>query len=155
MDNSAELEQIANARKAGRKVVFTNGCFDIIHVGHVRYLTDARALGDLLVIGLNSDASVQRLKGPTRPIVSETERKEVLLGLKAVDCVCMFDEDTPLELIKQVAPDVLVKGGDWTVDKIVGADFVFGRGGNVLSLKFQEGHSTTDIVEKILATKPS
>lgn len=147
--NSIELENIAYQKKQGKKVVFTNGCFDILHVGHVRYLSEARKLGDALVVGLNSDSSVRGLKGETRPIVPEEERKEMLLALKVVDFVCIFAEDTPLELIKKVHPDVLVKGGDWQVSQIVGADFVLAQGGEVLSLSFHEGHSTTDIVSKI------
>jgi len=131
------------------KVVFTNGCFDIIHRGHVEYLEDAKALGDTLIVGLNSDSSVSKLKGPNRPINKEEDRARVLLGLKSVDRVIIFKEETPLELIKMVKPDVLVKGGDWYVEDIVGHDFMFWRGGEVLSLPFRSGHSTTDIIEKI------
>lgn len=133
--------------------VFTNGCFDLLHVGHLRYLADARALGDRLVVGLNSDSSVKRLKGEERPIVPEEERREMLLGLKPVDEVIIFEEDTPLRLIQEVKPDVLVKGGDWAIDQIVGADFVIGLGGKVLSLPFHEGRSSTNIIGKILGTK--
>jgi rfaE bifunctional protein nucleotidyltransferase chain/domain len=133
------------------KVVFTNGCFDILHAGHVRYLAHARSLGDKLVVGLNSDESVRRLgKGPGRPIVGQNERREVLLALRAVDEVVIFDEDTPLRLIGEICPDVLVKGGDWPVEKIVGHELVLGYGGAVLSLPFVEGNSTTSIVEKIV-----
>ncbi len=132
-----------------KKIVFTNGCFDILHVGHLRYLTEARALGDRLVVGLNSDSSVRLLKGKERPIISEDERREMLLGLKPVDEVIIFSEETPLNLIKEVKPDILVKGGDWSVDQIVGSDFIMGRGGEVLSLPFHEGRSSTNIIKKI------
>ncbi|MDZ4678129.1 MAG: D-glycero-beta-D-manno-heptose 1-phosphate adenylyltransferase [Oligoflexia bacterium] len=133
-----------------KKIVFTNGCFDILHLGHVRYLSEARALGDFLFIGVNSDASVGKLKGPQRPIQNESDRSEILLHLKAVDAVSIFDEQTPLELIKLVKPQILVKGGDWTPDKIIGRDFVESYGGLVKSLPFVKGHSTTGLVEKIL-----
>lgn len=131
-------------------VVFTNGCFDILHPGHVDYLARARALGSRLVVGLNSDASVTRLKGPGRPVNDQTSRALVLAALECVDHVVVFDEDTPLELIRKVRPDVLVKGGDWSVDKIVGRDLVEARGGRVLSLPLLPGHSTTAIIERIL-----
>jgi len=131
------------------RVVFTNGCFDILHVGHARYLRDAKALGDLLVVGLNSDNSVKRLKGPERPIQCESDRAELLACLDSVDFVTFFDEDTPRELVERVAPDVLVKGGDWPVDKIEGAKFVLARGGEVRSLPFHPGHSTTNLINRI------
>lgn len=131
------------------RVVFTNGCFDILHVGHARYLRDARALGDLLVVGLNSDSSVKRLKGEQRPVVNEDERAELLSSLGVVDYVVMFNDDTPLALIENVAPDVLVKGGDWPPEKIVGSSFVLARGGEVKSLPFHPGKSTTSILERI------
>jgi rfaE bifunctional protein nucleotidyltransferase chain/domain len=131
-----------------KKIVFTNGCFDILHAGHVTYLAEARALGDLLVVGLNSDASVKRLKGAERPINDQVARKCVLEGLRAVDLVCIFEQDTPLELIKEIRPNTLVKGGDWRVDQIVGSDFVLKNGGEVKSLAFLNGHSTTKIIEK-------
>jgi rfaE bifunctional protein nucleotidyltransferase chain/domain len=149
-DTRTEILLISNLRKNGSKIVFTNGCFDILHVGHTRYLADAKKLGDILVVGLNSDSSTKGLKGPSRPVVSETERREVLLALKSVDFVCIFDESTPLELIKEVMPDVLVKGGDWPVEKIVGADVVQKNGGTVLSLPFHPGNSSTGLIEKIL-----
>lgn len=133
----------------GLTVVFTNGCFDIVHPGHVRYLHDARQLGDLLVLGINTDESVARLKGPTRPIMNLEDRSEVLLALRWVDAVVPFDDPTPLKLIEAVKPDVLVKGGDWPVEKIVGRDLVERAGGKVLSLPFHEGASTTEIVERI------
>jgi rfaE bifunctional protein nucleotidyltransferase chain/domain len=135
---------------AGKKVVFTNGCFDILHTGHVSYLNEAKNQGDLLFIGLNSDSSVKRLKGEKRPINNEQERKFLLENLKAVDCVEIFNEDTPYELIKEVMPSVLVKGGDWKVEDIVGSDIVLENGGEVKSLTFVNGFSTTGTIEKIL-----
>jgi rfaE bifunctional protein nucleotidyltransferase chain/domain len=137
-------------RFEGKKIVFTNGCFDILHRGHISYLNEARQLGDALIIGLNSDASVSRLKGPSRPINKEMDRKFVLENLRCVDCVEIFTEETPLELIKLIKPQVLVKGGDWTPDKIVGSKEVIAWGGKVLSLPFVDGFSTTNIVNKIL-----
>ena len=142
----AERERL---RDAGRRVVFTNGCFDILHLGHVQYLTFARRQGDVLVIGLNSDASVRRNKGPKRPIVPEEERAALLLALRCVDYVVLFDEETPEKLIGRLVPDVLVKGGDWDTDRIVGADIVASYGGEVRSLAFREGHSTTGIINRI------
>jgi rfaE bifunctional protein nucleotidyltransferase chain/domain len=132
-----------------KKIVFTNGCFDILHRGHVSYLNHAKSLGDALFVGLNSDSSVRKLKGSTRPINSELDRKFVLENLKCIDCVDIFSEDTPLELIKLIRPQILVKGGDWTLDKIVGSQEVISWGGKVLSLPFVDGFSTTGIVEKI------
>ncbi len=132
------------------KVVFTNGCFDILHFGHVAYLQEAASLGDRLIVGLNSDASVKRLKGENRPINSQSERKAVLEALSCVSEVLIFDEDTPLELIKSVKPDVLVKGGDWLPEQIVGSDFVLSRGGEVRSLKFVDGFSSSGVIDKIL-----
>jgi D-glycero-beta-D-manno-heptose 1-phosphate adenylyltransferase len=140
-------------RKAGKKIVFTNGCFDLIHVGHVLYLESAAALGDKLVIGLNSDASVRRLKGPTRPINDQNNRSYVLAALRSVDAVIIFDEDDPERLIKEVCPDILVKGGDWRPDQIIGSDFVLKNGGEVRSLQFVDGYSTTSIEKKIKETK--
>lgn len=141
-------EQIHLTRIRGKRIVFTNGCFDILHRGHITYLTEARKLGDYLIIGLNSDASVQRLKGPDRPINSQSDRKYLLEALRAVDFVIIFNEDTPIELIRAIKPSVLVKGGDWPPDKIVGADIVSAYGGEVRSLPFIEGHSTTSLLEK-------
>ena len=135
-----------------KKIVFTNGCFDILHVGHARYLKEAANLGDLLVVGLNTDKSVRNLKGPTRPIVPENERAEMLCHLTVVDAVVLFDEETPLKLIEALNPQVLVKGGDWSVDEIVGSDSVIQNGGLVKSLSLIEGRSTTNIVEKILSS---
>jgi rfaE bifunctional protein nucleotidyltransferase chain/domain len=137
------------ARSQGKKIVFTNGCFDILHRGHVAYLTEARRLGDVLIMGLNSDASVRRLKGPTRPVNNETDRKFVLENLRCVDAVEIFEDDTPLELIKAIRPGILVKGGDWKVDQIVGGREVLSWGGEVLSLQFIDGYSTTAIINKV------
>ncbi len=133
----------------GKKIVFTNGCFDILHRGHVTYLSEARKLGDLLVVGVNSDASVKRLKGPERPVNNESDRSYVLSQLKAVDFTEIFTEDTPLNLILSVKPKVLVKGGDWKIDQIVGGKEVQGWGGQVFSLQFVNGYSTTALIEKI------
>jgi rfaE bifunctional protein nucleotidyltransferase chain/domain len=139
-------------KKAGKRVVFTNGCFDIIHRGHVDYLAKARELGDALVIGVNTDASVKRLKGPDRPIVQEDDRAVVLAALEVVDFVCLFDEDTPYELIRALVPDILVKGGDWSVGNIVGKDIVEAAGGAVHSIQFLPNRSTTNIIQKIIQT---
>lgn len=131
------------------KIVFTNGCFDILHAGHVQYLQAAKQLGDWLVVGLNSDESVRRLKGPERPINSQQDRRAVLAALRCVDWVEIFSEDTPLLLIQQLRPQVLVKGGDWQVEKIVGADFVRSYGGEVRNITFLPGHSTSIMISKI------
>jgi rfaE bifunctional protein nucleotidyltransferase chain/domain len=140
-------------RAARERIVFTNGVFDLVHLGHVEYLEDARALGDRLVVGVNGDVSVRRLKGPTRPILPEAERMELLRALECVDLVLSFDDDTPLRLIEAVAPDVLVKGGDWPVEAIVGREFVEARGGRVLSVPLREGFGTSNRIERILAGK--
>jgi len=147
------LARLESQRAAGKKIVFTNGCFDILHPGHVAYLEDARACGDLLVVGLNSDSSVRRIKGPQRPINRQEDRAIMLAGLASVDYVTFFEDDTPLELIKAVRPHVLVKGGDWTIENIVGADFVMSYGGEVYSLAFREGYSTTALIKRIKALK--
>ena len=136
-------------RAAGRRLVFTNGCFDILHVGHVRYLSAARALGDAHVVAINSDASVRELKGAGRPIMNEDERAEMLAALVAVDYVTVFDELSPRALIAEVLPDVLVKGGDYQLDEIHGREEVEAAGGRVLALPFVEGASTTSIIERI------
>jgi rfaE bifunctional protein nucleotidyltransferase chain/domain len=132
-----------------QKIVFTNGCFDILHRGHVEYLTQAADLGDHLIIGLNSDSSVRKLKGENRPVNNEKDRAFVLAALDFVDAVVVFDKETPLELIKKVQPDVLVKGGDWKVDEIVGSDVVLAKGGEVKSLHFVDGYSTTATIDKM------
>ena len=136
----------------GKKIVFTNGCFDILHKGHVTYLSEAKKLGDLLIVGLNSDASVKRLKGNERPINNEDDRKFVLSQLKSVDFVEIFNEDTPLSLIMKIMPKILVKGGDWKIDQIVGGKEVIENGGDVFSLNFVDGYSTTSIINKIQET---
>ncbi len=136
-------------RAAGETIVFTNGVFDLLHRGHVEYLAEARGLGARLVVGLNSDASVRRLKGPARPIVAAADRAAVLRALACVDLVVVFDEDTPERLIRAVRPDVLVKGGDWEVERIVGRDFVEAGGGRVLTIPMREGHSTSALVHRI------
>ena len=139
-----------NALKLHRqKIVFTNGCFDVLHYGHVRYLLEAKKLGDILVVGLNSDESVRRLKGPTRPVNGEKERAFVLAALTCIDYVVIFGEDTPKELIETVVPDVLVKGGDYDLSNIVGADFVTQNGGTVTTIPFVEGFSSTHIIEQL------
>ena len=150
---AVERATIERWRAAGERIVFTNGVFDLLHRGHVEYLEDARVLGDRLVIGLNSDASVRRLKGPTRPLVPEAERAEVLAALECVDLVVPFGDDTPLALIEAVVPDVLAKGGDWALDRIVGREFVEARGGRVVRVPVREGWSTTSIVERIKSGK--
>ncbi len=141
-------------RSAGRTVVFTNGCFDLLHVGHTRYLNAAGALGDRLVVGLNSDASVSRLKGPSRPVTPQAERAEILAALYAVDAVTVFEEDTPLNLIESVTPDVLVKGGDWTLETIIGREHVLAAGGRVLTLPIVPGRSTSALVSSLNKPAP-
>ena len=150
LDRDELRRRVTEDRRAGRTIVFTNGCFDLLHPGHVRSLADARRLGDRLVVGVNGDASVARLgKGPGRPVLGEAERAEVLAALEVVDYVSIFDEDTPLELIHAVLPDVLVKGGDWSDADIVGADFVRGRGGRVERMRYHPGLSTTELLRRI------
>src|SRR5262249_46998042 len=148
-DAAAVRDALAAAREAGARVVFTNGCFDLIHTGHVRYLEAARALGDVLVVGLNDDASVRRLKGPGRPVLAAAERAEVLAGLAAVDHVVLFAEDTPARLIELLEPDVLVKGADWAAGDIVGRDTVLARGGRVERIAVVPGASTSEIIRRI------
>lgn len=143
------VEVISSWKQQGLRIVFTNGCFDILHEGHVRYLNEASRLGDRLLIGLNADASVTRLKGPERPINPQESRAYVLAGLECVDAVILFDEDTPLQLIQLLEPEVLVKGGDWEVQQIVGSEFVIQKGGQVFSLPFYNGFSTSSIEAKI------
>ncbi len=140
---------IDRRRADGAVVVFTNGVFDLLHPGHVRYLQHARALGDMLVVGLNSDASVRRNKGPDRPITPEAERAEILAALSCVDAVVIFDEDTPAEIVRACQPDILVKGADWPADQIVGRETVEARGGKVVRMPVEEGFSTTALLERI------
>jgi D-beta-D-heptose 7-phosphate kinase/D-beta-D-heptose 1-phosphate adenosyltransferase len=146
-DDAAVFAERIRAR--GGKVVFTNGVFDLLHPGHVRYLRDARALGDALIVGVNSDRSVRTNKGPDRPINPEQERAELLLALESVDAAVIFDEDTPHAIITRVQPDVLVKGADWGPDNIVGRDVVEARGGRVVRMELAPGHSTTDLISKV------
>jgi D-glycero-beta-D-manno-heptose 1-phosphate adenylyltransferase len=143
------LEVRKKLKEKNKKIVFTNGCFDILHKGHIEYLEQAKSLGDYLVIGLNSDTSVKRIKGESRPINSENDRAYVLNSLKIIDAVVIFDEDTPYNIIKEIIPDFLVKGGDWKEDEIVGADVVKKAGGKVVSLKYVVNYSTTSTINKL------
>lgn len=140
---------VRSERSRGRRIVFTNGVFDLLHPGHVRYLQHARSLGDMLIVGVNADASVRRNKGPARPITPQHERAEILSALECVDAVVIFDEDTPAEIIRLVQPDILVKGADWPADQIVGRDTVEARGGRVVLVPVEQGHSTSAIVHRI------
>ena len=149
IDHAVELAE--RVRDRGATVVFTNGVFDLLHPGHVRYLRDARRLGDALIVGVNSDRSVRAIKGPERPITPAEERAEVLLALECVDAVAIFDEQTPDAMIRRVQPDVLVKGADWEPDNIVGRDTVEARGGRVVRMELAPGHSTTDLIRKVKA----
>lgn len=141
---------VEELKKKGKRIVFTNGCFDLLHLGHVRYLEKAKSLGDILIVGVNSDSSVQSLKGPERPILPEEERMEILSSLVCVDYVTLFDELTPLELISFLQPHILVKGGDWMKEAIVGKEVVERSGGEVIILPFVEGSSTSSLIETIL-----
>lgn len=147
--NTKDLSVELLGARRNKKVVFTNGCFDLLHVGHVRYLQEARSLGDLLVVGVNTDVSIRALKGPSRPIQCEGDRVEILSALACVDFAVLFGEETPEKLIQKVKPDILVKGGDWPVEKIVGAAFVRSYGGLVKTLQFVSGHSTSNLIEKM------
>jgi rfaE bifunctional protein nucleotidyltransferase chain/domain len=142
---------VESRRAVGHTIVFTNGVFDLLHPGHVRYLRDARALGDALIVGLNADESVRRNKGPARPITPERERAEILGALECVDAVVLFGEDTPHEIIVALKPDILVKGADWAADRIVGRDTVEARGGRVVRIPVEQGYSTTALVERVRA----
>jgi len=137
-------------KNSGKRIVFTNGCFDILHPGHARYLSSARELGDYLIVALNSDSSVQTIKGSKRPIFPEKMRAELLAALECVNCVVIFDEDNPLRVIKYLLPHILVKGGDWQEDQIIGADVVKAGGGEVQRIPFVKGYSTSDIIKKIV-----
>ena len=143
------VSQWEKVRDEYQSIVFTNGCFDVLHRGHVTYLAQARDLGDCLVVGLNSDASVKRLKGENRPVNGESDRAIVLAALSFVDYIILFEEDTPKNLIEQVKPDILVKGGDYQIANIVGADFVTENGGKVLTLPFVDGYSSTKIIQAL------
>ncbi len=136
-------------KSQGKRVVFTNGCFDILHYGHTKYLQDARAKGDYLIVALNSDSSIKKIKGKDRPIVNQSDRLKVVAALGCVDSVVLFNQDTPIRLIRELKPDILVKGGDWDKARIVGADFVQGYGGKVLTIKLVKGRSTSAIIRKI------
>ena len=150
MYSRAELvEQRAIWKRQGKTVVFTNGCYDLLHPGHIRLLEQARSLGDVLILALNSDSSVRRMKGPSRPVISESDRADMAAALEAVDAVTLFDEDTPRELIAEVLPDVLVKGADWS-HFIAGREEVEAAGGRVLTISLEPGYSTTNIVERII-----
>jgi D-beta-D-heptose 7-phosphate kinase/D-beta-D-heptose 1-phosphate adenosyltransferase len=140
-------------RRAGGRIVFTNGVFDLLHPGHVRYLATARGLGDALIVGVNSDRSVRANKGPSRPITPEQERVELLLGLSVVDAVAVFDEETPHAIISRIQPDVLVKGADWGEGNIVGSDIVEARGGRVVRVELAQGYSTTNLIERAKLTR--
>ncbi len=142
----------ASLKQNGKKVVFTNGCFDILHAGHVDYLSKAKECGDILIVGLNSDRSVRKIKGNNRPIVNETERSFILNNLKPVDYVVLFDELTPQKLIEIIIPDVLVKGADWNIENIVGHDIVESNGGEVIAIEFVTSQSTTNIIQKVIDT---
>jgi rfaE bifunctional protein nucleotidyltransferase chain/domain len=151
LERTRLIRRVQELKQAGLKIVFTNGCFDILHPGHIRYLQKARSLGDTLIVGVNSDLSVKELKGSLRPILNQEERCALLSGLESVSYVTVFDENTPLDLIKLVLPDVLVKGGDWKTDEIVGREEVEGNGGRVVSLPYEAGQSSSSIIERILA----
>lgn len=151
IESRVEIIEIRKKLKnEGKKVVFTNGCFDILHAGHVDYLNKARSMGDVLIVGMNSDSSIRRIKGELRPIVPQKERAFLVGNLKAVDYVTFFDEDTPGELISSLIPDVLVKGADWKIDQIVGRDVVEAHGGEVKTIKFVNNQSTTNIIQTVL-----
>ena len=145
-----EIKLILSTLKAdNKKVVFTNGCFDIIHAGHIDYLNKAKALGDILIVGLNTDDSVKRIKGDKRPIINQDERAEIISNIKPVDYVVFFDEDTPAELINKLVPDILIKGADWKIDEIVGVDTVLANGGEVKTIEFVNDQSTSQIIDLI------
>ena len=150
LDRETLQEKVKALQRKGHRTVFTNGCFDILHVGHLRYLTAARQEGELLVVGLNSDRSVAEIKGPRRPIVPEQQRAEILSGLSCIDFITLFDEPDPFNLIQLIHPDVLVKGDDWPEDQIIGADIVKADGGKVVRVPLVKGNSTTAIIDKIL-----
>lgn len=140
---------ISNLKKKGKIIVFTNGCFDLLHYGHAKYLEDAKKYGDYLVVAVNSDASVKKIKGAKRPVVTEKDRVSLIAALESVDYAVIFNEENPLSIIKELKPDVLVKGADWNKDSIVGADFVKSYGGKIATIKLSKGRSTTDLIEKI------
>lgn len=147
--NKEAIRWLDIKKGVGKKIIFTNGCFDIIHVGHIRYLKQAISYGDCLIVAINSDESIKKIKGNNRPIIPQNQRAEILSSLEFVTYVTIFDEPTPIKLIKQIKPDFLIKGSDWSSDKIVGKDFVESYGGKVIRIKLVEGISTTKIIEKI------
>jgi D-glycero-beta-D-manno-heptose 1-phosphate adenylyltransferase len=147
--------RVRDLKQAGKQIVFTNGCFDLLHPGHIRLLEDSRSLGDALVVAINTDASVKKNKGPSRPLINERERAEVLASLAAVDYVVLFDEPTPLELVRMIVPKVLVKGSDWGLNNVVGRNEVEAAGGRVVSIRLQPGYSTTALVERIASLQES
>lgn len=148
-----ELKNIIFAlKKRGKKIVFTNGCFDLLHYGHVKYLEDAKRKGDILVVGINSDASVRRIKGKKRPIINEQDRLKIIAALESVDYVVLFKEDTPFNIINLLRPDILIKGADWDKDKIVGRDIILRYGGRVATIRLSKGRSTTNLIRKIVQT---
>lgn len=149
LNKEAAKQQVEQWQSEGKKIVFTNGCFDIVHLGHIDYLEKARNLGDKLVLGLNTDASVKRLKGESRPVVNEYARARMMSAFEFVDTVILFDEPTPKELIETLCPNILVKGDDYTLENIVGADFVISKGGEVKTVSLVNGYSTTAIIKKI------
>jgi rfaE bifunctional protein nucleotidyltransferase chain/domain len=140
-------------KNKNKKIVFTNGCFDILHLGHVEYLNEAKSLGDLLLVAINSDESVKKIKGPDRPINNENDRSQMLLNLKSVDCVQVFNNETPLEIIKLINPNILVKGGDWKIEQIIGHEHVLSLGGEVKSLMFKNGYSTSNLISQVQGKK--
>ena len=152
-NHDCAVAQVKAWKDAGKKIVFTNGCFDLIHIGHVLYLEEAKSLGDILIVAANSDASVSKLKGPHRPIKDEYNRTHILAALASVDMVLVFEENDPYNIIKQIKPDVLVKGGDWTTEQIIGSDIVLSYGGQVKSLQFVPGYSTTALEQKIISNQ--
>ncbi len=143
--------QLSRLRRQGKRIVFTNGCFDLLHPGHIYILTQAKTFGDVLVVGINSDASVKRLKGEKRPILDQASRLALLAALEAVDYVTTFDEDTPFTLIRALQPHILVKGGDWDPETIIGKEIVEQNGGRAVAVRYQDGFSTTDLIERIIA----
>ncbi len=150
IQNLRKLKNLILCLKAQRKkIVFTNGCFDLLHYGHVKYLQDAKKKGDILVVGINSDTSVKRIKGKPRPVVNEKDRLRLVAALESVDYIVLFKEDTPLKIIKFIKPDVLIKGADWNKNNIVGRDFVLSYGGRVSTIKFVKGYSTSNLIKKI------
>jgi len=155
MEKNISLKKLLKElkKRKGRKIVFTNGCFDILHAGHVRYLKKAKSLGDMLVLGLNSDSSVRNIKGKGRPIVNQKDRAEVVSSLSPVDYVVIFKEPTPIKLIEAIKPDILVKGADWKRGEIIGENFMKSYGGKVARIRLFEGRSTTGIIKRILALK--